>query len=156
MKEILHFVGFPWIAAHVDDLRPASVGGLTPLACIGVPLSELFIGKLNAERLKTTSDPKTGETIDSKEQSVSQSIEKGSSIVEGVTKPAVNPFQWPFSHSSNSAEGPTHTNFPPQYARLYDCIQSAASKLQDVDCPVKRVETLSTLIPKEVPEELGM
>lgn len=44
------FVGFPWISAHIDDLRPSVE--LCPQVCMGSSLSDLFVGKSNAQRLK--------------------------------------------------------------------------------------------------------
>ena len=41
------FIGFqgdPWLSAHIDDIRPTSVGTIEPLHALQATISELFIG----------------------------------------------------------------------------------------------------------------
>lgn len=60
------------------------------------------------------------------------------------------------SSASESGVSTRHAEVTAQHKRLFFCIQSATSKLQDVSCPLQRVENLTRLIPSNPVEELGI
>ena len=64
------FVGFqgePWISTHIDDLRPTTGGAITLQEMMGVSISQLFCGKMAAD--------KSGRIGENKISSVTENLE---------------------------------------------------------------------------------
>ena len=65
------FVGFqgePWISTHIDDLRPTKGGAITLQEVMGVSISQLFCGKMAAD--------KSGRIGENKISSVAENLEE--------------------------------------------------------------------------------
>ena len=118
------FVGFqgePWISTHIDDLRPTKGGAITLQEVMGVSISQLFCGKMAAD--------KSGRIGENKISSVAGNLEELFCGNMAGTK------------------------------RLLDCIQPAATRVQDSaknkERATKRVGILVNLIPRDPSFPLG-
>ena len=61
------FVGFqgePWISTHIDDLRPTTGGTITLQEVMGVSISQLFCGKMAADKSRRIGEEKMSIVVD--------------------------------------------------------------------------------------------
>ena len=150
------FVGFqgePWISTHIDDLRPTTGGTITLQEVMGVSISQLFCGKMAADKGGRIGEEKMSTVVDKLEMYSHTETESMQESGHTTTvdqdekmfiKGEVGPHTPPWS-----VEGSQNT----QFRRLHGCIQPAAARLQDSDKnkerATKRVAILVNLIPRD-------
>ena len=69
------FVGFqgdPWISSHIDDLRPARDSTITLHEAMNVSISQLFFGKMSADKVGWVGEGKTSDIFQQDESEVMQ------------------------------------------------------------------------------------
>ena len=153
------FVGFqgePWLSYHIDDLRPSLNTSVLPHQAVEASLSQIFIGSL-------TPAPSVGASAE-QELLVGQSRGEGRTLRNADGEAPVGDKQLEVDERVHhkclelaetvlvvQSEPVAHPHVPPQYQRLYSCIQAAASKCQQFTThkrATRRVEILLKLIPQ--------
>ena len=163
------FVGFqgePWISTHIDDLRPTTGGAITLQEMMGVSISQLFCGKMAADKSGRVGEEKISMVADKLE--MYSHTETESMQESGHTTTVREGFDQGEEMSVEGEVGP-HTPGPPwvikgshntQFRRLHGCIQPAAARLQDSaknkERATKRVAILVNLIPRDPSFPPGM
>lgn len=141
------FVGFqgdPWVAFHIDDLRPTSDVTVSVEEAISMTISQLFLGNTSYSRDVESED----EQSDLEDE---PDITATSEYPGDISSP--EPSEVGIISSADVKLLPIES---PCYGRLHGCIQAAASKLKDTTkrC-IERVIRLVQLIPKESPNLQG-
>ena len=163
------FVGFqgePWISIHIDDLRPTAGGTITLQEVMGVSISQLFCGKMAADKGGRVGEEKISMVAEKLEEMYSHTETESMQVESDHT----TTFQEGLDQDKElSAEGEVMLHTPPwpvegsqntQFRRLHGCIQPAAARLQDSaknkERATKRVAILVNLIPRDPSFPPGM
>lgn len=157
------FVGFqgePWLSYHIDDLRPSFSTSVLPHQAVEASLSQIFIGSLTPVTIVGASgqqelpdDQSRVEEYTLAKTEVGTESSICSQQLELVEDEVVHHKNLDHAETVHVAQSEpvTHPHVPPQYQRLYGCIQAAASKCQQFTThkrATRRVEILLKLIPQ--------
>ena len=156
------FVGFqgePWISTHIDDLRPTTGGAITLQEVMGVSISQLFCGKMAADKSGRIGENKISSAAENLEEMYLHDETESMQVESDHTTTVQGGFDQDEEMSVEGDIGPHTPSWPvegnhnTQFRRLYGCIQPAAARLQDSaknkERATKRVAILVNLIPRD-------